>query len=507
MRISTLAAAVSAAIVLASSPLTLQAQSRVPPELTLETALELARGSNPTYLQAANDVVLADWEVRQAWGSLLPSANASSSLTWQGPGEQQFGTLTLGDLGFGGQPAFYFSNYNLGMNLDVSWSSLLAPRQARAERSATEARVRGSEAELVAQVTTAYLEVLRQQEALELARAQLESARFNLRLAQGQLEVGAATPIDVGQAEVQVGRAEVTVLQTENALETARMRLLQQMGVPVDQEVALVTEFEVTEPAWTVEELLELAFRTNPGLLATERSRRAADVAVGQARSAYYPSLSLSTGWSGFTREAADVDFQIAQAQAQVASSVSQCVQTNEIYRRLADPLPTADCTRFAFTDAQRNAIISRNDQFPFNFETAPLSASLTIRLPIFQGLSRQRNLEAAQVQRDDLAQQLRGQELALRADVAVEVANVRTAWRSALLEERNRELAEQQLRLARERYQLGAITFVELVDAQTVLAQAQRDRNAAVFFYHDAVTRLEALVGVPLRDQEPSRP
>ena len=67
-------------------------------------------------------------------------------------------------------------------------------------------------------------------------------------------------------------------------------------------------------------------------------------------------------------------------------------------------------------------------------------------------------------------------------------------------VEERNSELAEQQLELARERYQLGAITFVELMDAQTLSAQADSDRIGAVFAYHDSVTQLEALIGASLR-------
>src|SRR5690606_17332161 len=129
------------------------------------------------------------------------------------------------------------------------------------------------------------------------------------------------------------------------------------------------------------------------------------------------------------------------------------------------------------------------NDQFPFRFERSPLTLSLQVSLPIFTGLSRQRNVEAAQVQREDLREQLREQEIALRADIAIGLANVRTAYESAVLEETNRALAEQQLRLARERYQLGEITFVDLVDAQTVLAQAEADRLAAVYAYHDLVT------------------
>jgi outer membrane protein TolC len=96
---------------------------------------------------------------------------------------------------------------------------------------------------------------------------------------------------------------------------------------------------------------------------------------------------------------------------------------------------------------------------------------------------------------------QVREQELALEADISIGLGNVKTAYQSALLEERNRALADQQLSLARERYRLSAITFIELVDAQTVLAQADQDRIIAIFAYHDLVTSLEALVGSSLRN------
>ncbi len=482
---------------LAASPMTAQP---VPASLTLEQAIEIARGNNPTYLQSRNDQVQADWDVREAYGQWLPSASANSSLTWQGAGEQQFGTLTLGDLGFADLPSYYLSSYGLSLGMNLSLATLVGPSQAKAARGATEARIRLAESNLVSQVTGAYLEVLRQQEGLRLAEQQLENAQLNLRLAQGRLEVGAATPIDVGQAEVQVGRAEVTVLQARNAIATGRMRLLQQLGVSVNQEVTLTTTFELTQPTWTLDELLGRAMERNPTLDATRRSKRAAEIGVTAARSSYFPSLSLSTGWSGFSREASNTDYQILSAKARVASQVAQCNATNELYSRLARPLPALDCTKYAFTDADRQAIIAENDQFPFGFQRSPFSVRLGLSIPIFQGLSRERNLEAAKLQRDDLEHQVREQEIALRADLSVALTTVSTAYQSALLEERNRSLAEQQLHLARERYQLGAITFVELVAAQTVLAQADRDRTAAVFAYHDAVTRLKSLVGTPLR-------
>jgi len=483
-------------------PFGLGAQETVPPRLTLEQALEIARGNNPGFLQTRNDAELADWDVREATSQFFPQATASAGVQWQGAGEQQFaGGLTLGDLGFTDQPSYYTSNYRLGLSWSINWATWKGPSQAKAQRRVTDAQIDAAESNLVTQVTNEYLEVLRQQEALRVSRLQLENSEFNLRLAQAQLEVGAVTGIDVGQAEVQVGRSRVQVLQSENALSTARMRMLQQLGQPLGQEFELVTPFPLTEPRWNLEELEATALGANPTLASRRASRESADIGVSIARSQYMPTLSLSTAWTGFTREASSTDLQILQAQGQVQSRIAQCIQTNDLYSRLANPLPPADCSRFTFTDAQRQQIISQNDQFPFSFQQSPMTVSLQLSIPIFQGLGRERNLAAARLQRDDLTHQIREQELALEADIAIALANIRTAYQSALLEESNRALAEQQLLLARERYQLGEITFVDLVAAETTLAQAERDRISAVFAYHDLITSLETLVGSPLRE------
>ena len=497
MKIGVFTAALAALAVAAP----LAAQQEVPERLTLDRAIAIARSSNPGFRQTANDERLADWNVRQAYGQLFPSANATGSLGWQGTGEQQFGTLTLGDLGFGNQPSYYTSSYGLRLNYSLDWATILGPSQAKADRTETRAQIGVADANLVSQVTVSYLEMLRQQEAVRIADVQLENSQFNLRLAQAQLEVGTVTAIDVGQAEVQVGRSEVQVLQARNALETARIRILQQLGQPLGADFELATPFELTEPTWQIEELREMALTGNATLAARRSARESADIGVSSARSPYLPSLGITTGWTGFTREASSTDFQVAQAQAQIANSIGQCTAQNDLFSRLTPPLPPLDCSQFAFTDAQRQAIVSGNNQFPFGFVGSPPTLTLSVSVPIFSGLSRQRNLEAARLQRDDAVEQIREQEIALEADLAIGLANARTAYESALLEERNRQLADRQLLLARERYQLGEINFVDLVAAQTVLAQAEADQIGAVFAYHDVVTNLEALVGASLRN------
>jgi len=243
----------------ACSPAPAVAQASVPATLSLPEALEIALRNNPGVRAARNDVGVANWNLNSAYGALLPSASLSSSVQWQGAGEQRFGSITADQLGFQDQPSFLFSSYNAGVNFSLSGRSLMAPGQAKRNREATRAQVRTAEANLRLNVTRAYLEVLRQAEGLSLAEQELARAQLNLDLARASQEVGSGSAIDVQQAEVSVGRAEITLLQSRTGVRNARVRLLQNLGADLNAEPSLTTSFEVTEPAWTVEELYEMA--------------------------------------------------------------------------------------------------------------------------------------------------------------------------------------------------------------------------------------------------------
>jgi outer membrane protein len=477
-------------------------QEPVPVGLSLDEAIAIAKRNSPSFQSTRNNEEVADWTIRAAYGSLLPSASASSGFSWQGPGEQRFGSVTLGQLGFRNQPSYYFSSYSVGLNYALDGRTFLALPQARVNREATLSEIRTAEADLSFRVTQAYLEVLRQKEGRVLTDQELERAQLNLRLAQGRMEVGSGTPMDVRQAEVARGRAQVAVLQAENGVRTSKYRLLQQMGVEPQDAFELTSEFSLVDPEWNEDALFDLALERNPLLESLRANRRASSFQVKMARSSYFPSLSLQAGISGFSQKASNTDLLVAQAQQSSLAQVAQCESLNEVFRRLADPLPTSDCAAFQFTESQRLALVDQNSRFPFDFTRQPPSASMFVSIPIFQGLRRQQEVEVARAQEDDLRFQVREQELALKADIASGLATLRTAHESALIEEQNQVWADEQLRLAQERYRLGAATFLELVEAETVKAQADRDRIAAIFAYHDALASLEAVVGAPLRNR-----
>ena len=488
------------ALVLLFFPPGTAAQDFVPVSLSLEEAIDIARQNNPGLQAVRNDEDVANWNVRSAYGGLFPSASANGGISWQGAGEQTFGSLTFEQLGFANQPSFLFSNYNLGLEYQINGRTLLAPGQAKADRVAIQAQFADAEANLIFQVTQGYIAVLREAEQLRASEQQRERASFNLRLAAAQLAVGSATGVDVAQAEVAVGRAEVTVLQTSNALETARIRLLQQMGVDLDSPFVPTTPFELSEPLWNREELYQMGLDYNPNLRSLRASRSSSSYEVKMAKSSYLPSLSLRANTSGFTRQASSTAISIQQAEFQAQGSIQNCLFFNDLFSRLTSPLPSQDCAQLQFTDADAQLIERENRGFPFSFTGQPPAAGITISLPLFQGLSRQRQVTEARVQLDDLDLSLREQELALRADIATTLATVRTAYQAALIEDQNQIVADEQLRLARERFTVGLADFLELLEAETLKVEADREQIAAIFAYHDFLANLEAVVGNSLR-------
>jgi outer membrane protein len=478
-------------------PPELAAQQR----LTLDEAIELALAYNPGFQATRNEIAVADWEVRSSRANLfLPTLGASTGLSWQGAGEERIGGLTSGQLGLGGQPSVLFSSYSLGVTYSVSGTSLRAPALARASRHAASAREERAEADLVLRVTQAYLDFSRQEEALALARRQMERADANLNLARGMADVGAATPLEAMQAEVQVGRARVALLQAEQGIRTSRLTLLRAIGLERDRNIVAGTPLELGAVAWTEEELVEMALRSAPELANLRAGVALADRRIGSARAAYLPSLQLQAGWSGFTRRTTDESFIIGQVERQSEQAVTQCEFQNEIFRRLADPFPPQDCSLLEITPAQLAGALERNREFPFQFTRQPPSASVSLSIPIFQGLDRRRQVETTRIESENARLRLQEAEQALLSDVATLFATVRTERALAELEERNREVAEAQLRLARGEFEVGTGTFLEVAEAETVAAQADRDHLEAIFRFHDAVARLEALTGARLR-------
>lgn len=486
----------------------------VPAELTLRQAIRLARDNNPTYQSTRNDQAAADWQVREAYGSFLPSVTANGSLAYQEPGVQNFGTVDLGSQ----STDWYSSGYSLRLNWGVDGNTLFGVSNARAGQRATAANIDATEFTLESSVTLQYMSALRAKEAVDVAQRQLDRAAQNLEIVQNRVESGAAAGTEGKQAEIDLGRAEVALIQAQQNLRNQKLRLMEQIGLNMDEDVELVSQFEIFEPTWTHGELVSYALEAHPSLLAFEARESASTAQVRQARSQYFPSVNLSTAFTGFTNQALNKGFLIDQAEKGARASFENCQLFTAIQNGLGTALPGFDpsqgCGSPNLSESQREAVLERNDVFPFDFTTSPLRMTLSVSVPVFQGFSRQRQVEQAEAAARDAEHNLRAEELRLRRAVTEAHNALISAHRVVQIEERNRELAEERLEAARQRYRIGAApsaaagggnsTFLELLDAQTSMTTADRDYLNAVYDFHQALAQLEAATGRSLRPVEP---
>jgi outer membrane protein len=469
--------------------------SAAPTTLTIEQAIELARRNNPELQQILNNRVGAQAAVRSAYGSLLPSADASFSVQRQQGGQQIFSGTSLGASSDVNQ-----SSYSIGLNYRLNSATLITPSLQRANRAAVDADITGATEILRSNVSQQYLTALQTEANADLQDSLVVASQQELVLAQAREIVGSGTQLDVQRAEVALGLQKVQALKARNQVEIEKLRLFQQLGTPQPPNVKLVTQFAVSPVALNLEQLLASARDQNPSVVALRSRQHVADLNVRREKGEYSPTLSLSTGFGGYTYGFANSGFPVQQAAAQLDATRASCIRTEEVRAALNLSNQLAECNAMSFTPADAAAIRETNSRFPFNFTKSPRSITAILSLPLFDGFAREQRLQEAMANRSDARYSVRAKELALTADVTAAYLTLVTAEKTAVLQEQNAAKAKQELKLVQDRYRIGATTFVDLTEARATYERAESDRITAVYDYHKAFAALESAVGHPLR-------
>jgi outer membrane protein len=476
------------------------AQQTVPASLSLDDALAIARDHNPAYRQALNSRGPAAWRSRNAFANLLiPTATLSGGLSYTGTGSQRFLTAN-----FSQNYSTLSSSYSLGLDWQLSGSTLSQPGLAKAQLAAADADIDGARATLESTVTQQYFTTMQARDNVAVAGQLVSRDEENLKLAQARYTVGQATLIDVRQAQVALGQARVGLLRARTGLRVETLRLFEQMGVSAPtavDSVQLTDTFTVRAPAWQLDELITMAEEHNPPLLALRARERAASWGVKAAASSYGPSLSLSAGWSGFTQVLAknrDLDQLIVSQQLATGAQYNSCQENNII--RATSTLAPEDCSGFVWSAGQEQLLRDQNNIFPFSFISQPFQVRLGVSLPLWTNFQRPQQVAQAKADRKDMEESVRARGLALQTEVSQAYYALETAFETVAIQDTNRVLGGEQVQLATDRYRVGSGTFFELLDAQVAALQAETDYITAVYDYHRAVASLEAAVGRRLR-------
>jgi outer membrane protein len=462
--------------------------------LTLADAIALARKNNPGLASATNARRTAASIVRAANGAFLPTVNTSADAGFR-EGRQTF----FQGQAFGSTNDQLSTDVSASASLNISVGALNDRRQAYFNQSATETDIVAAAQNLRINVTTQYLTALQAQARAALQDTLVTTTSAQLQLARARLQVGSGTQLDVSRAEVADGQQRVAAINARNQTAIEIVRLFQQIGVAPTSGARLDPNLAAA-PNVDLQAILDMARKSNPVIEGLRLRGEGYERAIASARGSYFPSLALSASLSGFTNRYTNTGTLISSGQANVLSSRASCIRSEEVRAALNLSNQLSQCQAISFTPAAEQTIRDAQAKYPFDFTRNPYSLQAVFSLPVFNGFRREQAVEQAIVQRRNAANDLRTQELKVTADVSAAYLSLTTSQQTVTLQEQIVATARTVLTLAQERYRVGAISLVELVQARGDFEKAETDRINAVYDVQRAFTALEAAVGRPLR-------
>lgn len=453
--------------------------------LTLEEAIRTALRHSRDLEQARLGYEGAEGQVREAWGSVYPRLDLTSSYTRNVTVPSSFlpaiffdpnaGPDELRPVRFGAD-----NNWNLQLQLDqplFKATAFLGVGAAERYRRLQGESVRGESQEVATRVRTAYYDVLLAQEGLRLADQSLARVEQTLADTRAMYEAGLASEYDVLRLQVEKGNIEPNLRRSRNAVAAATRTLAVQMGMPPVDTLRL------------------------------EGSLTAIDLDVLAAGRAGAAVVLVAGGAPERAAEEALVQEALARRSDLRQLDLVADLRRTEMRVEQVGYLPEVSLFGTYSINAQGNG-----DPNFFGESSAHRAygrqVGVHVRVPIFSGFQRPARIE----QRRAAFEQARTQAELARAQAEHQVETLAEQRAEALQRARAQELAVQQARrgydIARAQYREGISGQLEVTDAELALRQSEYNYAQAVYDYLVARAQLDQAVGrVPLVDDGAERP
>ncbi len=327
---------------------------------------------------------------------------------------------------------------DMAFQLDLWGRFRRATEAARADLQATEADYRNVTISLVADVASFYLLLRDLDERLAISRRTLKTRLESLAIAQARFDKGTVPELDVNQAQIEVTVAESSIAQFERRIvqtENALRVLLGSNPGPVKRGLeAHQQPLPPAIPAGLPAQLVQ----QRPDVVSAEAQLAAATARVGVAEALRFPAIALTGFYGGASEDLSDLN--------------SSDANTWNLGLNLLAPIFNAGRLK-----AQAQAQRARAEQ----------------ALLFYQAVLQQafREVEDALV-------------------------SVRTGRQEYEAQVRRVVAARNAARLSRARYDGGIVDYLEVLDAERTLFNAELEESATLQAYQTAIVELYKALG-----------
>ncbi len=414
-----------------------------PGAITLSLADAVKRGlaTNLGPITATNSERAARASRIQALSAMLPNiaANASDTVTQVNLAAFGFQFKVPASVGFSIPSVVGPYNYSsLQGTLSQSIYDATARRNWRsAQESEKVSQLNAKDARelVVLAVGGSYLQTVATAARVESQRAQVANADAINRQAQVRKEAGTNARIDVTRSAVELQTEQQRLSTLDAELQKQKIALARLIGLPQDRELILSEPLAI-QPGTLPDtnQAIQLAWQHRSDLQALETGVKAAEIALGAAKGERLPTASISGNYG------------------------------------VIGPNPSTTHGAFAVTGS--------------------------VNFPIWQGGRVKGDILQAEAALDQRRAELANERGKVEEDVRTALIELAAAKGQVQLAESSRNLANDTLAQARDRFGAGVATTVEVVQAQQQVASAESDSISSLFSYQLAKLALARAMG-----------
>lgn len=428
---------------------------------TLNQAVAVALATNRSLALSIENLRKAQARTAEQRTNLNPTLNATATYTRLDQGTSvQFGetNVTIAN------PDQVLFGLQLLLPIDINGLLRSSVSQAQYLEIAARLDINRTTNQLVLDVKTAFYDVLRAKNLVQVSKEALENAQIRLKDAQARYQAGVVAKFDVIRAQTDVLNAQQNLIQARSQVSLATAVLNSTIGIDIN------TPLETTD-AGSVETLETISLKPQDANTTTPP----------------LDSLNLGKVYEDVVKEALATRPEILEADAMLEAAKKGIT----LARRSQLPSLGLNVSGSYNPAAAGFAPRSTNGQ-----------AVLQLTIPLYDAGASKARLQAA---RADVA----SADLNRRQFLDLVTLEVRQAY-LVLIQTRDRVIvteqalvqAQEAFRLARVRYnagvtaQTGVSPLLEVSDAQTALTLAQTNRVNSLYDYNQARARLDKAAG-----------
>ncbi len=436
-------------------------------ELTLDDCIDLALKNRASIIRARGAESMAGAAKMSALGAFLPNIRGSYSYSKgkesnidpaneRGVGDPfvKFDTVIVGadtaiDAGYAygsyetveeqdqGPSKSLYARADMSVFNLANWFDLAS---ANASRARAHLDVLASEQDLIYSVKVSYYGYLASEENLDVQEEAVKRADEQLKLIQSRYDLGSASLSDVLKQKVQFGNDRLALLRAQNGVTNSKADLAYTIGIDPRQEHEFATGYAVGGYDGTLDDAVDFGLTNNPGLLGQMKTVDEARHGVWSAKSGYLPTLSVY-----------------------------------------------ADYRKFNGTQAY---------PVSFDYSSNTRSYGFTVSWNIFDGFFRERSVTNAKISHNNARAALADTRNLTASRVKTAYLDIDQLKEQKTVSSENVAAAEEDLKITQEKYNLGAATILDLLDAQVSLKQAQVALIQVDFDLNLAIAKLENAMG-----------